>query len=171
MTVIPPVHEVTPADFRSVLGHLPTSVVVVTAVDEQGPIGMTVGTFTSVSLDPMLVGFLPATNSASWSRIRAAGSFCANVLGTDQVELCHAFAARTGDKFAGIHWRTAASGAPILPGVVAWVDCDIDSVQPAGDHVLVLGAVRELGRDRGDAPLIFHRGVFGRVHHHAESPI
>jgi flavin reductase (DIM6/NTAB) family NADH-FMN oxidoreductase RutF len=137
MSGLPGPRSVTTAEFRAILGHLPTAVVVVTAVDEHGPIGMTVGTFTSVSLEPMLVGFLPATNSGSWARIRAVGSFCANVLGADQVSLCQAFAARTQDKFSGVDWRTSASGSPILPGVVAWIDCDIESECPAGDHVLV----------------------------------
>ncbi|WP_051174951.1 flavin reductase family protein [Nocardia exalbida] len=167
MSGLPDLRSVTPEEFRAILGHLPTSVVVVTAVDEHGPIGMTVGTFTSVSLDPMLVGFLPADNSASWARIRAVGSFCANVLSADQVSLCQAFAARTKDKFSGVDWRASESGSPILPDVVAWIDCDIQSVCPAGDHVLVLGAIREIGVEPGASPLIFHRGAFGRVHYAA----
>jgi 3-hydroxy-9,10-secoandrosta-1,3,5(10)-triene-9,17-dione monooxygenase reductase component len=164
MSGLPDLRPVTTEEFRAILGHLPTSVVVVTAVDEYGPIGMTVGTFTSVSLDPMLVGFLPASNSASWARIQAVGSFCANVLGDDQVGLCQAFAARTRDKFAGVDWRPSVSGSPILSGVVAWIDCDLEAVHPAGDHVLALGAVREVGVEPGTSPLIFHRGAFGRLH-------
>lgn len=164
MTGLPVGRSVSAAEFRGILGHLPTSVVVVTAIDEQGPIGMTVGTFNSVSLDPMLVGFLPANSSASWSRIRATGSFCANVLGADQSALCRTFAARTPDKFTGMDWQAAGSGSPILPGVVAWVDCDIESVHPAGDHAFALGAVRALGVGQDASPLIFHRGLFGHIH-------
>ena len=86
-----PTVAITPARFRQVLGHLPTGVVVVTAIDDEGPTGLAVGTFTSVSLDPPLVGFLPAASSTSFPRIRAAGSFCANVLAAGQQ-------ARSGDR-------------------------------------------------------------------------
>lgn len=165
MTPAPSAVSVSEERFREVLGHLPTSVTVITAVDADGPVGMAVGTFTSVSLDPMLVGFLPTRTSRSWSRIMAAGSFCANILSSDQADLCARFASHDRDKFAGISWRPAGSGAPILPRVVAWVDCDIQSSQSAGDHIFVLGAVRDLGAAEGTVPLLFHRGQYGHVHH------
>lgn len=149
--------------FRHVLGHLPTGVVVITAVDADGPAGMAVGTFTSVSLDPPLVGFLPALSSTTFPRIRAAGSFCANVLAADQEDVCRAFSVSGGDKFAGLGWHPAPSGAPVLDGVVAWIDCAIAGVQPAGDHVFVLGAVRDLDVSSGAEPLLFHRGGYGTV--------
>ncbi|MFM6931786.1 MAG: flavin reductase family protein, partial [Novosphingobium sp.] len=75
-----------PAVFRRVLGNYPTGVTVVTAMGEDGqPIGMVVGTFTSVSLDPPLVGFLPDKRSSSWPQIEKAGHFCVNVLARDQL--------------------------------------------------------------------------------------
>lgn len=152
-----------PEHFRRVLGHLPTGVVVVTATDGAEPVGMAVGTFTSVSLAPPLVAFLPAANSTSFPRIRAAGSFCANVLAADQEPVCRAFATRGGDKFADLGWRPAGSGAPVLDGVVAWIDCDIAAVYPAGDHFIVIGAVRELDVSSGVPPLVFHRGGYSAL--------
>lgn len=131
--------------FRSVLGHFPTGVVVVTALDALcRPVGMSAGTFTSVSLDPPLVAFLAAVSSTSYPRIRASGSFCINVLSADQEPVCRSFAASGSDKFAGIGWRPAGSGSPLLDGVVAWIDCDIDIIHQAGDHDIVIGRVRDL---------------------------
>lgn len=151
-----------PLRFRQVLANYPTGVTVVTAIDEGGmPAGMAVGSFTSVSLDPPLIAFLPDRNSSSFPRIRTARSFCVNVLGAHQEDLCRAFAVRGGDKFAGVGWSPAPSGAPRLHGVAAWIDCEFDSVTEAGDHYLVLGRVRALdGTDHG-LPLVFYQGAYG----------
>ena len=76
-------------EFRSVLGNLPTGVVIVSGVDVSGePQGVTIGSFVSISLDPPLVGFFQGLNSKTWPAIAASGSFCANVLAQDQSELC-----------------------------------------------------------------------------------
>jgi len=151
---------------RTVLGHFPTGVVVVTALDANGePVGLSAGTFTSVSLDPPLVAFLAALTSTSYPRIRASGSFCINVLSADQEPVCRSFAASGSDKFAGIGWHPAGSGSPLLDGVVAWIDCDIDTIHRAGDHDIVIGRVRELDVASGDLPLLFFRGGFGQFAH------
>jgi flavin reductase (DIM6/NTAB) family NADH-FMN oxidoreductase RutF len=145
--------------FRFVLSHVPTGVVVVTGTGEHGPVGLAIGSFTSISLDPPLVGFYPDRASTSWPPIRAAGAFCVNVLAADQAELCRRFARSGGDKFAGLRWRAApGSGAPILGDVLAWVDCDLERETQIGDHSLVVGAVRELTVERDAAPLIFFQG-------------
>ncbi|WP_245607231.1 flavin reductase family protein [Pseudonocardia spinosispora] len=149
--------------FREVLGSYPTGVTVITAVGEDGrPAGMAVGSFTSVSLDPPLVAFLPDRSSSSFPRIRTASSFCVNVLAADQEAVCRAFATRGGDKFAGVGWQPAGSGAPRLDGVAAWIDCDFESVQEAGDHYIVLGRVRELDSTDERPPLVFFQGGYGR---------
>jgi len=94
--------EIDPAVFRQVLGSYPTGVCAITALGPDGqPVGMVVGTFTSVSLDPPLVGFLPDKNSSTWPLIEGAGRFCVNALGADQQATCRSLAARGPDKFAG----------------------------------------------------------------------
>src|SRR5947209_15350502 len=110
-------------DFRQVLGHLPTGVVAVTATDGDGaPVGMAVGSFVSVSLDSPLVAFLPDKTSTSFPRIRAVGSFCANVLSAAQEDLCRSLASKSPDKFDGLSWRPSSrTGSPVLDGVVAWI--------------------------------------------------
>ncbi len=151
------------AHYRSVLGHFPTGVTVITAAGAEGPVGLAVGSFCSVSLDPALVAFFPGKSSTSWPGIREAGSFCVNVLAEDQEDLCRVFASKGADKFAGIGWDRAATGAPRLADVLAWIDCDIETVHDAGDHDICVGRVRELDVERrGIGPLVFFRGGYGR---------
>jgi flavin reductase (DIM6/NTAB) family NADH-FMN oxidoreductase RutF/DNA-binding IclR family transcriptional regulator len=152
-----------PTQFRSVLGHFPTGVAVVTGLDADGkPAGMAVGSFSSVSLDPPLVAFMPDRSSSSWPKFRDSGAFCVNILGADQENVCRIFASRGGDKFAELSWRPASSGAPILDGVLAWIDCDTDVVHEAGDHFIVLGRVRALEIGTPALPLVFFQGGYGR---------
>jgi flavin reductase (DIM6/NTAB) family NADH-FMN oxidoreductase RutF len=152
-----------PEAFRRVLGHLPTGVVVVTACQGDSLFGLAIGSFTSVSLDPPLIGFFPAKTSRSWPGIRDAGRFCVNVLGEDQQDLCGRFAAKGGDRFADVRWRRAPSGSPILDGVHAWIDCELDRVAPYGDHWFVTGRVTALGVERRYGPLVFYRGGYTRL--------
>jgi flavin reductase (DIM6/NTAB) family NADH-FMN oxidoreductase RutF len=148
-------------NFRSVLGRLPTGVVIITGGDPEHPSGLVVGSFMSVSLEPPLVAVSVSKTSTSWPAIEAGGVFCANVLADGQEELARRFAVSGGDKFAGIGWSPApTTGAPLLDDVAAWIDCRIYERYPGGDHWLVLGEVHQLGglRDRG--ALIFHGGSF-----------
>ncbi|MES2666140.1 MAG: flavin reductase family protein [Pseudomonadota bacterium] len=147
------------AQFRSVLSHYPTGVCAITTTDGAGsPLVMIVGSFSAVSLNPPLVGFLPAKTSTTWPGLRQRGHFCVNVLSADQGAQCLQMSSRTGDRFAGLGWRASASGDPILDGVVAWIDCTLHAVSDAGDHDFVLGHVRGMAVESGKAPLIFHRG-------------
>ncbi|MGH3244378.1 MAG: flavin reductase family protein, partial [Spirillospora sp.] len=149
--------------FREVLGQYPTGVCVVTATQPDGSrAGFVVGSFTSVSLDPPLVAFFPDKSSTSWPKIERAGKFCVNILSADQEHLCRQFAAKAEDKFQGLDVRTAGSGSPIIKDVVAWIDCDLESVQEAGDHYIVLGRVRELDVENPSLPLLFFQGGYGR---------
>ena len=155
-------------DFRRVLGHYPTGVCVVTGLEEDGqPGGLTIGSFTSVSLDPPLVAFLPDKRSNSWRRLREQGRFCVNVLAADQEDICRAFASKTQEKFAAVTWRPGPSGSPILAGVTGWIDCKIDAVHDAGDHVIVIGRVLDLGTGDGGLPLLFFQGGYGRFSPHS----
>lgn len=151
------------AAFRETLGHYPTGVAVVTVVDDDGaPDGMVVGTFSSVSLDPPLIAFFPATSSRSFERIRTAPAFCINVLASDQEPLCRQIATSPGGKFDGVGWRPGPLGAPVLDGVVSWVECTFEEVREAGDHLVVLGRVHGLAVERSTLPLLFFQGGYGR---------
>jgi 3-hydroxy-9,10-secoandrosta-1,3,5(10)-triene-9,17-dione monooxygenase reductase component len=147
--------------FRQVLGHFPTGVAVITARADGAPVGLAIGSFTSVSLEPPLAGFFPAKISTSWPHIHSVGGFCANFLASDQEHIGRRFATSGGDKFQGVGWHPAPSGAPILDDVLAWIDCTIDRVEDTGDHWFVLGRVHDLGVEREGRPLVFFRGVYG----------
>ena len=149
------------AAFRQVLGHFPTGVTIITALDDGAPAGLAVGSFFSVSLDPPLVGFCAAKTSTSFPHVQRVGKFCANVLAADQEALSRVFASSGADKFKGLGWRPApATGSPQLADVLAWIDCSIDAVHEAGDHVVVIGHVHDLDVAREGSPLLFFRGGY-----------
>ncbi|HEY8527774.1 MAG TPA: flavin reductase family protein [Acidimicrobiales bacterium] len=151
------------ARFRQVLGHFPTGVTVITANTEAGPVGLAVGSFFSVSLDPPLVAFCAGKTSSSFPKIREAGHYCVNVLADDQEEVCRVFATKSDDKFATIGWRPApVTGAPVIDDVLAWIDCEIHDVHEAGDHYIVLGRTLEMDVGHEGSPLVFFRGGYGR---------
>jgi flavin reductase (DIM6/NTAB) family NADH-FMN oxidoreductase RutF len=150
------------AKFRQVLGSYPTGVCAITATSVEGsPVGMVIGSFTSVSLDPPLVGFLPGKDSSTWPLIEAAGHFCVNVLASDQMEVCRQLAAKGPDKFAGLDVSLSAHGHPMIANAIARIDCDIHAVVDAGDHWFVLGKVLALETVRDDDPMLFYRGRYG----------
>ncbi len=152
-----------PSEFRRVLGHLPTGVTVVTAAGDERPAGVAIGSFVSISLEPPLVGFFLGTQSSSGAVLQEAGAVCVNVLAADQLELCGVMASKSDDKFAGVETTTAAgSGAPILPGIVAAIDCTLESVTELGDHNLIVGRVLSLDTPNPDAPpMVFYTGGYG----------
>jgi flavin reductase (DIM6/NTAB) family NADH-FMN oxidoreductase RutF len=154
--------KVAQARFRQVLGHFATGVTIVTAVDDDGPTGMSVNSFTSVSLDPPLVAFCVGNRSATWPRIRESGRFCVNILGSDQEALSRAFAGPAAARFTGLGWRPSPSGAPLIDGALAWMEVTVEAVHPAGDHVMVIGRVHHLDVTHQGPPLVFFRGGYGR---------
>ncbi|MFI6906133.1 flavin reductase [Nonomuraea sp. NPDC050394] len=149
--------------FRRVLGRYPTGVVAVTSLDSDGePLGMIVGSFSSVSLEPRLVSFMAAKTSSSYARQRTRDRFCVNVLSDRQEDVCRALAVKKGvDKFAGVTWRPSPLGSPVIDGVVAWIDCVVVDEIEAGDHYIVLGRVVDLEVAGPGLPLIFHNGGYG----------
>lgn len=159
---------VDPRQFRNVLGQYPTGVCVVTATEEDGSkAGFVVGSFTSVSLSPPQVAFFPDKRSSSWPKIANTGRFCVNILGAAQESVCRRFSAKAADKFVGIGSRPSPLGSPIIDGVVAWVDCEIENVTESGDHYIVIGRVHSLAVESGDLPLLFFQGGYGRFMPHS----
>ncbi len=152
---------VDPSHFRDVLGSYPTGVCVVTSQGDTGERwGLAVGSFTSLSLDPPLVGFLPDKRSRSWEQIEKTGQFCVNVLASEQLDACRRFASRHDDKFDGVAHGKSPGGLPLLDDALAWIDCDVEKVIEIGDHLLVIGAVRAMGRRDEGSPLVFYRGGY-----------
>ena len=140
------------------LGRFATGVTVVASMSDGKPVGMTCQSFTSVSLDPPLVLFCPAKTSRAWPLIQRSGFFCVNLLSHDQLELSNGFASKGADKFAGVTWRPSETGAPLLEGVLGWVDCTVYAVHEAGDHYVVVGRVIDLGVEEAPAPAAVLQG-------------
>jgi flavin reductase (DIM6/NTAB) family NADH-FMN oxidoreductase RutF len=151
------------AKYRQVLGHFPTGVAVVTAMTADGPAGMAIGSFSSLSLDPAQVLFCPAKTSGSWAKLKSVDTFCVNILAEDQEDVCRIFASRSEDKFAEIGWKRSANGSPLLNGVLGYIDCTTFAILEGGDHDIVVGTVTDLEVMHEGAPLIFFRGGYGRV--------
>ncbi|MSZ76688.1 MAG: flavin reductase [Actinobacteria bacterium] len=147
--------------FRDVLGRFASGVTVVTSVSGGEPVGMTCQSFSSVSLDPPLVLFIPAKTSRAWPAIQRSGRFCVNFLASEQAELSNRMASRGVDKFAGVDWAPAEStGSPVLAGALAHVDCTIHAVHEAGDHYVVIGRVLAMESTDADDPLLFFQGKY-----------
>lgn len=147
--------------FRDVLGRYASGVTVVTTVSDGVPAGMTCQSFTSVSLDPPLVAFLPTKQSRAFASIQRAGAFCVNFLAADQEQVSNQFAASGDDKFAGVSWTPSEkTGSPLLAGIVGHVDCTVHTVHEAGDHFLVIGKVVDLAAGDAEDPLLYYRGGY-----------
>lgn len=147
--------------FRDVLGRYASGVTVVTTMSDGEPAGMTCQSFTSVSLDPPLVAFLPTRQSRAYAAIERAGTFCVNFLAGGQEDLSDTFASSGDDKFAGVEWSpSTGTGSPLLAGIVAHVDCTVHAVHEAGDHLLVIGSVVDLATGEADEPLLYYRGAY-----------
>lgn len=147
--------------FRDVLGRYASGVTVITTMAAGQPTGMTCQSFTSVSLDPPLVAFLPTRQSRAFAAIQRAGTFCVNFLSDGQADLSNQFASSGDDKFAGVEWApTAGTGSPRLSGIVGHVDCTVHAVHEAGDHFLVMGKVVDLAVGDAEDPLVYYRGGY-----------
>jgi flavin reductase (DIM6/NTAB) family NADH-FMN oxidoreductase RutF len=147
--------------FRRTVGSFPTGVCVVTSDHDGEPAGMTLNSFTSVSLDPMLVLVSLAHGSRTLGAIRASGRFAVSILQRGQRQVALDFASR-GAAFPHEHVRETRFGFHPVRDALAELYCDVREVVTAGDHDVVLGHVREFISTKGE-PLVFHGGQFGGV--------
>lgn len=162
----PSMTAVDSAAMRSALGHFPTGVVVVTGRDGGEPVGMTLQSFVSLSLEPPLVLLSVARTSSTWPRIAPSRRFLINVLSEGQQGIARQFARSGTDKFAGVGLdEEDGLGGPRLEGCTAWVDCELESEFDGGDHIIVVARVLEVAvtSDEAPAPLVFHRSGFPRL--------
>ena len=155
-----------PRVLRDVLGCFGTGVTVLTTFDERGdPVGLTANSFTSVSLDPPLILFSLARNSASLQNFVKTGRFAVNVLHIGQQPLAGRFANRGAPRFEGVSWSVRADqGAPILDGALASFDCVTSAVHEGGDHLIFIGQVKSAWFEPHRDPLLYFRGRYRRLH-------
>ncbi|MCH0538733.1 flavin reductase family protein [Streptomyces sp. MUM 203J] len=149
--------------FRDILGQFATGVALITAQTPEGPMGLAVNSFTSVSLDPPLVALCTAHTSTTWPSIRASGRFAVTILGDQHAELCRTFSTRAVNRFSGRNWAQSYAGHPIAADGLAWLDCEISQIHPAGDHSLVIAQVTAGALTGQIGPLVFHAGRFAAL--------
>jgi len=152
---------VDPQQLRLALREWASGVTIVTSRSGASVHGMTVSAFASVSLVPPLVLVCADKASSTQAVIAEGGVFAVHVLGAEQQALSDLFAdeAREDRRFEGLAWRSGATGAPILPGAVAVLDCRVEGAHDAGDHVIYVGRVAAVERAGGE-PLLYHRGAY-----------
>ena len=152
--------------FRQVMSHFASGVTVVTTRLGDTLRGLTVNAFCSLSLEPMLV--LVCIDQVAQSRhlISGSGIFAVNILSWRQQFLADRFAGRAlpvDDAFSDVPYNTAATGAPIVDGSLAWLDCRVVQSLPAGDHVIFVGEVEAAGLDESQEPLLYYQSRFSRL--------
>lgn len=145
--------------FRDALGCFATGVTVVTTMTAQGPLGITVNSFSSLSLDPPLVLWAPAKDSRRYQAFVAAPHFAIHVMAEDQFDLAMSFA-KDGTAFDAAGWSPSDEGVPCLENVLARFECRHHAAYDGGDHKIVVGEVLRAAHRPG-SPLIFARGAYG----------
>jgi flavin reductase (DIM6/NTAB) family NADH-FMN oxidoreductase RutF len=149
-----------PRRLRDALGDFATGITVVTARDAAGqPVGVTINSFASVSLEPPLVLWSLGLHSPSLVAFESCSHYAINILAAGQEDLSQRFAQSQGNRFAGIEYRVGAGDTPLLPGCCAWFECRNELRYPGGDHVILVGRVERFERQQ-KPPLIFHGGRY-----------
>lgn len=150
---------------RDALGSFATGVTVVTCVDDSGrPVGLTVNSFTSVSLSPPLLLVCIARRARCAPALAAATNFAVNVLQTGQQPASMRFSTRDQDRFGTTPWATGETGAPLLMDSLAVFECERHAIHDGGDHDILIGRVIRASFDPRMDPLLYFRGRYRRLH-------
>jgi flavin reductase (DIM6/NTAB) family NADH-FMN oxidoreductase RutF len=149
--------------FRHALGSFPTGVAVVTAVGGADPVGMTVNSFTSVSLDPPLVLWCLKKDSHRYQIFADATAFTINVLGTEHENVSSRLARQGEHTLTDVDLMETELGPPALADAHAIFECAREAVYDGGDHLILIGRVARFARRDGGAPLVFYRGRYGAL--------
>jgi flavin reductase (DIM6/NTAB) family NADH-FMN oxidoreductase RutF len=154
-----------PRTLRDALGCFATGVTVVTCLGPEGqPAGLTVNSFTSVSLDPPLLLVCLARHAASATALIEASHFAVNVLQTGQQPASIRFSTRDEDRFGTTPWSCGEAGAPILADSLGVFECERYAVHGGGDHHILVGRVVKASFDASLDPLLYFRGLYRRLH-------
>lgn len=156
--------RVDPTQLRSICSLFVTGITIVTSLSGDEPVGLTVNSFTSVSLEPPLVLFCLRRESGIRKAVRDTGHFTVNILAEDQQDTSSIFASRDASRFDAVECTAGRNGTPVLIDALAHLGCRVVNEIDAGDHVIILGEVTEVGVLRGsEAPLTFFRGAHRRL--------
>lgn len=156
-----------PREFRNCLGQFATGVTVVTTVDGGEPVGVTANSFSSLSLEPPLILWSLKRTSRSFGAFRTSEHFCVNVLGAHQVDISQRFSSKANDKFANLMWSSGIGGVPVLDSALAVLECAVETLYEAGDHLLMIGRVERFSYEGGQA-LVFVQGRYSIAREHPD---
>lgn len=150
--------------FFRLMASFASGVTVVTSRGTDGvPRGFTASAFSSLSLDPSLCLVGVDLRTESLPSIRESGGFVVNILSQGQEEVSRRFASKLPDKFDGLTFRDGEStNAPIINGVLAWIECRVQEILPGGDHVILVGKIVD-GTANDESPLVYFRGQYQRL--------
>jgi 3-hydroxy-9,10-secoandrosta-1,3,5(10)-triene-9,17-dione monooxygenase reductase component len=153
----------TPLEWRAAMGFFPTGVTIVTTWDGDEPVGSTINAFCSVSLEPPLLLICLDLKNPIRAAFEASRVFGVNILPHDGRPIAQRFAREPlTDRFSEFEWRSAHGGAPQLDAAPVFIDCVVQDIHPAGDHLVVIGrGVRT--ETKPGAPLLYHRGAFPKL--------
>ena len=146
--------------FKEIMSMYPTGVTIITTFDGKGnPVGMTVNSFTSVSLEPLLVLWCIDKNASSLKTFRDSKIFAIHILSENQEDTCWTFAGKTADRFANISWETSANQLPIIKECTGYFECKTINEVDAGDHIILIGEVLNLKNEKKNPLIYFNRKV------------
>jgi flavin reductase (DIM6/NTAB) family NADH-FMN oxidoreductase RutF len=145
---------------RQAFSLFPTGVVAVCALVDGSPVGIAFNSFTSVSLDPPLVGICVARSSATWPVLASRTRLGLSILGSHQAALCRSLASRNGDRFADAEWTASDGGAVFMDGAALWLEVELKAAFDGGDHEIILLEVIASDVFPDVTPLVFHQSQF-----------
>lgn len=154
-----------PNPFREAMSRFASGVTVVTANRGDERFGITASSFTGVSMAPPLVLVCIARTLHTHAAIEQSRAFAVNILGVHQLEVGQRFAGLTpedGDRFANLAWSTGLTGAPLLDGSIATLDCRLHASHDGGDHTIFVGSVVAVLMSRDESPLLYHNRLWRR---------
>lgn len=156
--------DISTRELRDACGQFATGVTVITGrLDNGTPVGVTVNSFTSVSLEPPLILFCLDKRALSFDAFSLNSSFVVNILASDQEWLSNQFAQQGGDKFTGVDYTTNAFGVPVLSDCLTTIECRMHAVHEGGDHQIIVGDVIRIDNLGEGAPLLYFRGGYERL--------
>ncbi|EQA45904.1 flavin reductase-like protein [Leptospira broomii serovar Hurstbridge str. 5399] len=150
-------------DFKNALSHFSSGVTVITYSDTTRTGGLTVSSFTSLSLDPPLILFNLQKNISSHDPLLASGKFTVNILSAEQEKLSNQFASGKIDKHELIQTLACSlghNGVPYLEGTLSRLECDLEKQVDGGDHTIVVGRVLFAASDDSKRPLLYYRRAY-----------
>lgn len=151
-------------EYRDTLGRYPTGVTVVTTVDDAGNMyGATIGSFSSLSLDPPLVLFSLDKRADCFPAFTASRCFVVNVLGEDQQQLSRIFSSKAERPWDDLEFTKGETGAPLMTGCIAHIECTTEAIHGGGDHDIFIGRVVAVGQTAAGRPLLHFGGAYRKL--------